>query len=125
MLPPFQILHLYWWPLMIGLSYAHFRWSMHLSDRLCSKTRKHPDEGLLKKTERAMDWGMALIVFYVSHSAVISWENVTEALVAWFCGYFMLRLFIARDIQNLRQSRREYEEILRKREQSLAIESRS
>lgn len=62
MLPPPYIGHAYWWLSMLRLCFVHFQWSIHLSDRLCSKIRKHPDAHLIKKTKKAIGYGVALIV---------------------------------------------------------------
>jgi hypothetical protein len=112
MIQPLGIVHAYWWLPMIGLFFAHFQWSRHLCNRLCSKTRRQPDPRLAGKTRWAIGSGMGLMIFYIGQLAFISWDNAAEAAIAWAAGYFMLVLLVGRNIHNLRLSRREYERIL-------------
>jgi hypothetical protein len=114
MIPAISIASFYWWAPMIVLSYAHFRWCMHLGDRLTSKARKRPDDSLPKKAKTAMRTGLALIGFYVAHLAVVSWEKPMDTIILWCCGYLMLTLLAARNIRSLRQCLREYHEILQR-----------
>ncbi len=112
MIPAFYIGSLYWWPFMIALCYAHYRWSIHLCDRLTSKARKHPDNRLPKKSKIAARVGIALVGFYVAHLAIVSWTKPVEALVIWFCCYLVLTIWVVQNIRALRTSLREYHAIL-------------
>jgi len=97
---------------MILLAYVHYRWSMHLCDRLTSKSRKHPDERLPKKCKIAFRAGVILAVFYITHLAVVSWSKPIDAIVIWGCCYLMLTFFVIRSCRALRRSLREYDSIL-------------
>jgi hypothetical protein len=112
MIPAIYIVSAYWWIPMILLGYAHIRWSMHLGDRLTSKSRKHPDASLPRKAKTAIRAGLALTGFYIAHLAVVSWKQPVEVIVIWGCGYLMLTMFAARNVWSLRRCVREYHEIL-------------
>lgn len=87
MIAPPAIGSIYWWPVPIALWFWHFSWTRRLSDRLTSKTRKHPDASLEGRSKRALWFGVGLTVFLLSHLLVIDWERPIVAVIAWAGGY--------------------------------------